>query len=110
MLAAVVALSAAGAGCDQGGTTPAPGCLSLDTKRLNSLRVEATSLVAYAGAGLWGIDLERSLNLQGLSLGHFPQSLYSSTVGGWVATRASGTRSSPARRPRACGSPFARSA
>jgi alkyldihydroxyacetonephosphate synthase len=74
-----------------GGTTPAPGCLSLDTKRLNGLRVETTSLVAYAGAGLWGADLERSLNEQGLSLGHFPQSLFSSTVGGWVATRASGT-------------------
>ncbi len=74
-----------------GGTTPVPGCLSLDTKRLNGLRVDATSLVAYAGAGLWGADLERSLNAQGLSLGHFPQSLHSSTVGGWVATRASGT-------------------
>jgi alkyldihydroxyacetonephosphate synthase len=74
-----------------GGTTPVPGCLSLDTKRLNALRVETTSLIAYAGAGLWGVDLERSLNRDGLSLGHFPQSLYSSTVGGWVATRASGT-------------------
>jgi alkyldihydroxyacetonephosphate synthase len=74
-----------------GGTTPVPGCLSLDTKRLTGLRVDATSAVAYAGAGLWGADLERSLNALGLSLGHFPQSLYSSTVGGWVATRASGT-------------------
>lgn len=74
-----------------GGTMPAPGCISLDTKRLNKLRVETTSLVAYAGAGVWGVDLERQLNAQGVSLGHFPQSLHSSTVGGWVATRASGT-------------------
>jgi alkyldihydroxyacetonephosphate synthase len=74
-----------------GGTMPVPGCISLDTKRLNGLRVDTTSLVGYAQAGLWGADLERRLNAQGLSLGHFPQSLYSSSVGGWVATRASGT-------------------
>jgi alkyldihydroxyacetonephosphate synthase len=74
-----------------GGTVPPPGCISLDTKRLDRLRVDPTSLVAYAGAGIVGVELERRLNEQGYSLGHFPQSLHSSTVGGWVATRASGT-------------------
>jgi alkyldihydroxyacetonephosphate synthase len=74
-----------------GGTLPVPGCISLDTKRLNRLRLDETSLVAYAGAGWWGGQLEAHLNSRGYSLGHFPQSLHSSTVGGWVATRASGT-------------------
>ena len=36
------------------------------------------------------VDAEKSWG-EGVSLGHFPQSLHSSTVGGWVATRASGT-------------------
>jgi alkyldihydroxyacetonephosphate synthase len=74
-----------------GGVTPAPGCISLDTKRLTGLAIDQESAVAQAGAGIWGIDLERGVNEHGFSLGHFPQSLYSSTVGGWVATRASGT-------------------
>jgi alkyldihydroxyacetonephosphate synthase len=74
-----------------GGASPLPGCISLDTKHLTALRIDGSSMVAYAGAGIFGIDLERQLNQRGLSLGHFPQSFYSSTVGGWVATRASGT-------------------
>jgi alkyldihydroxyacetonephosphate synthase len=74
-----------------GGTSAVRGCISLDTKRLNELRVDPISMVAHAQAGIFGADLERQLNDAGLSLGHFPQSLHSSTVGGWVATRASGT-------------------
>lgn len=74
-----------------GGTVPPPGCISLDTKRLDRLSVDQTSLVAYVGAGIIGVELERRLNEHGCSLGHFPQSFHSSTVGGWVATRASGT-------------------
>jgi alkyldihydroxyacetonephosphate synthase len=74
-----------------GGTTAVPGCISLDTKRLDRLRIDPISLVAWAQAGIFGVDLERRLNAEGVSLGHFPQSLHSSTVGGWVATRASGT-------------------
>jgi alkyldihydroxyacetonephosphate synthase len=74
-----------------GGTSAVRGCISLDTKRLGQLRIDPVSMVAYAQAGIFGVDLERQLNAAGLSLGHFPQSLNSSTVGGWVATRASGT-------------------
>ena len=74
-----------------GGTAAPSGCISLDTKRLDRLRVDPVSLVANAQAGIVGVDLERRLNGLGYSLGHFPQSLHSSTVGGWVATRASGT-------------------
>jgi len=74
-----------------GGTVPPPGCISLDTKRLDRLSIDPVSLVVRAGAGMTGVELERRLNEHGCSLGHFPQSLHSSTVGGWVATRASGT-------------------
>ncbi|MGH2562582.1 MAG: FAD-binding oxidoreductase [Thermomicrobiales bacterium] len=74
-----------------GGTAARSGCISLDTKRLARLRVDPVSLVARAQAGIVGADLERRLNELGYSLGHFPQSLHSGTVGGWVATRASGT-------------------
>jgi alkyldihydroxyacetonephosphate synthase len=74
-----------------GGTMAIPGCISLDTKRLTRLEVDPISGVACVGAGIFGVDLERRLNADGFSLGHFPQSLHSSTVGGWVATRASGT-------------------
>ena len=43
-----------------GGTVPVPGCISLDTKRLDGLQVEAISLVAYAQAGLWAKMGQRS--------------------------------------------------
>ena len=86
-----------------GGTEAMPGCISLDTKRLNRLRIDPISQVAHAQAGISGIDLERRLNEAGFSAGQFPQSLFSSTVGGWVATRASGTFSDIARQHRGPG-------
>ena len=40
-----------------------------------------------------GPDLERQLNAQGWTLGHFPDSFTHSTLGGWIATRSSGMQS-----------------
>jgi alkyldihydroxyacetonephosphate synthase len=74
-----------------GGTSAVQGCISLDTKKLTRLEIDPVSMVSHAQAGIFGVDLERQLNVNGLSLGHYPQSFHSSTVGGWVATRASGT-------------------
>ena len=37
-----------------------------------------------------GGEAERSVRAEGLTIGHWPQSIELSTVGGWVATRASG--------------------
>jgi alkyldihydroxyacetonephosphate synthase len=48
------------------------------------------SLVASFRSGTHGLDAERSVAEHGLTLGHWPQSIDLSTVGGWVATRASG--------------------
>ncbi|MBX3070686.1 MAG: FAD-binding oxidoreductase [Thermomicrobiales bacterium] len=74
-----------------GGTVPPPGSISLDTKALNHIDVDPVSMIARVGAGCFGIELETALNSQGFTFGHYPQSLYVSTVGGWIATRASGT-------------------
>lgn len=53
--------------------------------------VDATVTV---GAGWNGGKLEQYLNTRGFTLGHSPQSLPRSTVGGWVATNATGQLSS----------------
>jgi alkyldihydroxyacetonephosphate synthase len=41
-------------------------------------------------AGVQGPDLRKALESWGYTLGHEPQSIKISTVGGWIATRASG--------------------
>ncbi len=56
--------------------------------RIISIDPESGIVVAEAGVG--GRRLEEALNGQGLTLGHFPQSIDISTVGGWVATKAIG--------------------
>ena len=63
----------------------------IDVSRLRNLEVDG--YIARAGPGLRGGELERSLNAMGLTLGHFPESLLQSTVGGWISTRASGQES-----------------
>ncbi len=49
---------------------------------------------AEVGAGLNGQRLAELLDAQGATLGHFPKSIYASTVGGWLATRSAGQLSS----------------
>jgi alkyldihydroxyacetonephosphate synthase len=49
--------------------------------------------LATVGAGTNGQRLEDALNERGFTCGHYPQSLRSSTVGGWIAHRATGTAS-----------------
>jgi alkyldihydroxyacetonephosphate synthase len=78
-----------------GGAIPTPGGVVLDTRDMTGiLNLDETSLVVTVAAGTMGNDLEDLLNGKGYTLGHYPQSLHLSTVGGWVATRASGTFSS----------------
>jgi len=74
-----------------GGVEPGADAVVVDLSRMAALvRVDGHSLVATVQAGLRGSECERLLGEQGLTLGHFPQSIALSTVGGWVATRASG--------------------
>ena len=69
-------------------------CISvLDTSQMNRmLWMDKESLVACFEAGVVGQDLERVLASEGLTLGHEPDSYEFSTLGGWIATRASGMK------------------
>jgi alkyldihydroxyacetonephosphate synthase len=74
-----------------GGVEPGPDAVVVDLSRMAALvEVDGRSLTATAQAGLRGSECERLLAEQGYTHGHFPQSIALSTVGGWVATRASG--------------------
>lgn len=42
--------------------------------------------------GIVGQDLEREMRARGFTVGHEPDSYEFSTLGGWVATRASGMK------------------
>jgi alkyldihydroxyacetonephosphate synthase len=68
--------------------------LTIDMRRMNHLLdLDSRSLLATFEAGVSGPDLEAQLRSHGFTLGHFPQSFEYSTLGGWVATRASGQQS-----------------
>jgi alkyldihydroxyacetonephosphate synthase len=74
-----------------GGALPLFGGITIDTKRMQALRgVRGDELIADVEAGLGGERFERELARRGYTFGHFPSSIYCSTVGGWLATRAAG--------------------
>jgi len=62
----------------------------VDLKRINYIELNEEDLMVTVGAGVNGMILEKYLNYKGYTLGHIPQSLPESTVGGWVATKATG--------------------
>jgi alkyldihydroxyacetonephosphate synthase len=67
------------------------GGITIDTKRMQHLRsVRHDELICDVEAGLSGERFERELARRGYTFGHFPSSIYCSTVGGWLATRAAG--------------------
>ncbi len=66
----------------------------VDLGRLDrAIDIDPLSGLATFGAGIRGPALEAALESQGRTLGHFPQSWELSTLGGWIATRASGQES-----------------
>jgi alkyldihydroxyacetonephosphate synthase len=72
------------------GISPAGGIL-LDLSRMDAvLDVDEKSRLVRVQAGCMGGDLAAHLDRKGLMLGHQPQSIDISTVGGWLATRACG--------------------
>ena len=76
-----------------GGSIPVHGGVALDLTALHGLRhVDETSLTADVRAGTFGPDLEVALGEvgAGYTLGHWPQSMDLSTVGGWLACRGAG--------------------
>jgi alkyldihydroxyacetonephosphate synthase len=75
-----------------GASVPLFGGVTLDLCGLAGIgNVDATSLVADLRAGTFGPDVESGLRDGfGLTLGHWPQSMDLSTVGGWLACRGAG--------------------
>lgn len=86
---AVVPFGAGSGVC--GGVLPGADAIVLDLGAMRALRrIDERALLATAEAGLLGSEFEALLNRAGFSMGHFPQSIALSSVGGWVATRAAG--------------------
>lgn len=74
-----------------GGVWAIHGGIALDLKKLEKVGpVDPDALSVEAGAGVIGEPFERHLNQQGYTLGHFPSSIYMSTLGGWLAARSAG--------------------
>ncbi len=74
-----------------GGVRTSGDCIVLSTERMTGLvELDGASLTASFRAGTNGMEAERTLQKEGLTIGHWPQSIELSTVGGWVATRAAG--------------------
>ncbi len=78
-----------------GGAVPVHGGVALDMTGLDGLvSLDETSLLADVRAGTFGPDLEAALESvgpgEGYTLGHWPQSMDLSTVGGWLACRGAG--------------------
>jgi len=75
-----------------GGSVPVFGGISLDLCGMSGLvEVDDGSLLVSARAGTNGAVFEAELRtVHGLTIGHRPQSLAISTVGGWLACRSAG--------------------
>jgi len=74
-----------------GGAIPIYGGIILDMKKFNKiLEINDKDLTVTVETGTNGMNLERHLNAKGYTTGHIPQSLYTSSVGGWIAHRAAG--------------------
>ena len=74
-----------------GGAVPVQGGVMLDMRRMHDIvSIDDSGLTVTVQTGINGMTLERELNRAGYTLGHIPQSLYCSSLGGWLACRAAG--------------------
>jgi alkyldihydroxyacetonephosphate synthase len=74
-----------------GGVVASADAILLDMGAMNAVRfIDPANLLAGFDAGKNGLEAEQAVAAQGLTIGHWPQSVAVSSVGGWVATRASG--------------------
>jgi alkyldihydroxyacetonephosphate synthase len=78
-----------------GATVPSPAearpRVLVDLKKMRKVReLDRVSMTVTAEAGWIGENLERWLNQEGYTLGHFPSSIYCSSLGGYLATRSAG--------------------
>jgi alkyldihydroxyacetonephosphate synthase len=75
-----------------GASMPVHGGIALDTRALAGIvAVDPDALLVDVRAGTFGTPLERELRDEHrMTLGHWPQSIDLSTVGGWLACRSAG--------------------
>jgi len=78
--------------CPDKAIDPRP-MISVDMKLLNLiLWVNEEDGLAHVEAGITGLELIRSMKKLGFTIGHEPDSYEFSTLGGWIATKASGMK------------------
>ena len=74
-----------------GGASGAKASVVLDMSRMDKITdVDLASRAVHVQAGVRGDQLEDVLAADGLTVGHYPQSLAMSTVGGWIAASSAG--------------------
>lgn len=84
----------AGSGVCGGTLTQGDGVV-VDLKRLRQIvGTRSDDMTLRCQSGIIGMNLETELQRRGLTLGHFPSSLYCSTLGGYLAGRSAGQYSS----------------
>jgi alkyldihydroxyacetonephosphate synthase len=77
-----------------GGAEADAGSIVLDLSGMKRVTgVDLVSRVVHVQAGVRGDRLEAVLARHGLTVGHYPQSIAISTVGGWIATSSAGQAS-----------------
>lgn len=65
----------------------------VDCTQMNRLVwLDSNNFLACFEAGIVGQDLEKILNMNKFTMGHEPDSIEFSTLGGWIGTRASGMK------------------
>lgn len=76
--------------CDQGEKRT---IVSVDMHRMNRvLWIDRTNMMASIQAGAVGRNIMNELKKYGVTIGHEPDSVEFSTLGGWIATNASGMK------------------
>jgi alkyldihydroxyacetonephosphate synthase len=77
-----------------GGAQAETQAIVLDLSRMDRIgAVDAISHTVEVQAGVRGDRLEKELAKLGLTIGHYPQSIAISTVGGWIAASSAGQAS-----------------
>ena len=84
----------AGSGVCGGAIPLSDGAITVDLKLLRCFELDAEQRRLRVGPGAIGQHVETALLRRGFTLGHYPSSLYCSSIGGYVATRSAGQYSS----------------
>ena len=67
--------------------------VSVDTRRMNKIEsLDKDNLLVTVQAGITGKLLEEKLQKEGYTVGHEPDSIELSTLGGWISTNAAGMK------------------